>query len=172
MLDSSVAAQRSSWTRRMRGTRFAAALILVGLLQASSCDTSGSGGHTYTPKFRVDCDHRALALEDTVEPILSVDNSTGHSWGSTFVFLQGDHDFRIEAMSMNGQPLDNIYFSAGEWGLGSLAAGDTGEIHIRLRAKRSAEPKVEFTVWATSDANATPIIPDSTYTASCEYVIQ
>src|SRR4051812_37958261 len=113
----------------MRKVHVAIAAILALVLQASSCDTGSGGGgsssggsHTYTPTFKVNCDRRALSLGDTVEPILSVRNSTDQSWGSTFVWVQGDSDFRIEDMAMNGQQADDTYRSAGQWGLGSLSA--------------------------------------------------
>ncbi len=162
-----------------------------GLLAVSACFlallVAGCGEGTNYTKLSVAstgprCDRTELTVGEWVEPIISVTNTSGHAWNSTWVWINGSGenlklegrragDLSVPGISMNDQPADETFAPASLYDLGPLPAGEVGDIHIRLTAEKAGNPEVLFAVWGNSEAKTAPSIPNSPGGFTCRYTI-
>lgn len=71
-----------------RGLSFAACALIIGTVLAG-CGGSDGTNYTAISGSRASCDQRNMIVGDTIEPILSVHNSSGHDWASTWLWGPG-----------------------------------------------------------------------------------
>ena len=166
--------------------RQASALAGIACLLGALIAGCGEGGTNYT-KLSVAsagprCDRSELSVGEWVEPIISMTNTSGHAWKSTWVWINGTSDnlklegrsageISVPAISMNDQPVDETFAPASQYNLGPLPAGEVGDIHMRLTAEKAGNPKVLFAVWGNSEAKPTPSIPSDPGGFACSYTI-
>jgi hypothetical protein len=149
---------------------------VVAAVTLSACGGSGGGGTTYTTvSLTTNCDHANVSLGSSVDDIVSIDNTSGHSWKAAYAFVDRQGDFRLDAISMSNQASTDL--GGNSYNLGTLASGDTGELHIHMTATKSGTaPRVTVQVWGSSSSVTSPgaslSFPDKAQTVSCDHVIQ
>ena len=149
-------------------------MVALATVAVAACGSDGSS-ETYTKApGRGSCGGRQLIVGDKLQVRLIIKNQSGRPWASTWFWLRGTSDFRIDGVRMNGRPADDTYRSADQWAAGPLPAGGTGRIRIDLPAKEAGAPKVEIAFWGSSEADASKAdsIPDGTLSLKCEYAIR
>jgi hypothetical protein len=158
------------------------ALATCCLSTLAGCAGVGSGTNYTKMSFahmRQDpCGRSLLSPGEWIEPVITVTNTSGHDWKSTWLKISGTGDnLKLEshllgpALSMNNQPVDKSFALASNYNLGPLPAGETGYIHIRLTVEKEGNPHVWFGVWGNSDANGSPELPENLNGLGCHYNI-
>jgi hypothetical protein len=154
--------------------RSAFAVAILTLAFAGCGGGGGGDSTTFTDATgRGNCGGHELLVGDRANPRLTIRNKSEHRWTTTWLWFQGDSDFRIESVGMNGQAADDTFRSAGQWAVGGLGPGRTGHIRISLTAKKPGAPKVEIAFWGSSKpgTDGAGSIPDTPYELTCEYAI-
>ncbi|MDP9117900.1 MAG: hypothetical protein M3O28_11715 [Actinomycetota bacterium] len=119
-----------------------------------------------------DCDHQALNVGSATQPIVTIRNTSGHSWESTIVYVEGLDSFRLESLAMDS--VERRDLGAHTYDLGPLANGTAGSLHVALTASRIGAPRLTFGVWGQSPKAtdlASIVTPATSKTVSCGYVI-
>jgi hypothetical protein len=171
-------------------------IAMCSVVSVAGCGEAGtnSGGKSGTNYTKLSiagstaggsqrCGSSELSVGQQAEPIISVTNTSGHAWKSTWVWISGTgdnlklepgHGFgetSVPSIAMDNRPADETYASASQYNLGPLPAGEVGDIHIYLTAENGGSPKLLFAVWGNSEAKPTPSIPDSPGGFTCRYTI-
>lgn len=162
----------------------AAALALSAILTVAGCGEDTNYTKLSIASSRA-CGNAHLSIGDQAEPIISVTNTSGHDWKSTWVWIHGTgnnlklepgHGFgetSVPSIAMDNRPADETFASASLYNMGPLPAGEVGDIHIYLTAETAGSPEVAFEVWGNSEAKPTPSIPSGSDSKgkTCSYTI-
>jgi hypothetical protein len=132
---------------------------------------------------RPGCGSAQLYVGEQIEPIISVHNTSGYDWKSTWVFIEGSgsylklepgHGFGgslVPSIAMDNHPADMAFASASFYNMGPLPAGEVGDIHIYMTAEEAGEPEVLFAVWGNTESHPTPSVPSKPNGIACKYLI-
>lgn len=158
-----------------------AALLIVG------CGTESGTNYTKlaVAQGQRQCGNAHLAVGDQAEPIISVTNTSGHAWKSTWLWIHGTGDLlklepgegfgdtSVPAIAMDNRPADETYADASLYNFGPLPAGEVGDIHVYLTAEKPGHAEVLLGVWGNSEAKPDPELPDSKHAKGlvCAYFI-
>jgi len=146
-------------------TAIAGCLLTIG----AGC---GASGYTELSTRGSECGvpgGRVLVVGDRVSPVLRVRNTSGTNWKTTFVWVKGVDDFRIDSTSLNDEA---GAVDGDKLRLGPIAAGATGVVRIQMTASEVGAPTVGFYPWGSADAAADAIYPGAGPGGKCDYSIR
>jgi hypothetical protein len=139
----------------------------------TTTSASANGPYTELSLHHSSCDHYLSLIGDPVQPILNVENRSGHNWGQTYLWIDGNDHFHLDHLSLNNQP-SYSYGAGGFYALGPLAANSIGDVHIYYRADSTGTDTIHFWIWGddSTDRADVPNPPDTTKGLTCQYAVR
>jgi hypothetical protein len=156
--------------RRRRGILIALLVVIVAAALIGSKLSEGPSSYTTASVAHSRCGGSSVTVGGTAEPVLSVENTSGHDWMSSYVWISGASNFRTASVSLDDQ--QSTADGGGIYDLGPLLAGKIGGVHFMLAASSPGADTVHLQVWGSSSTTNDPSQPNVAPGITCAYTIK
>jgi hypothetical protein len=156
--------------RLRRNILIALLVVIVAAALIGSKLSEGPVNYTTASVAHSECGGSSVTVEGTAGPILHVDNTSGHDWMSSYIWINGASNFQTTTVSLDDQ--QSTADGGGIYDLGPLAAGHIGDIRFVLAASSPGANTVHLQVWGSSSTTNDPSLPNVAPSITCAYTIK